>query len=81
MFEVSLKSLSKDYEEATIQSWFLEEGDSVEAGDDLVELLTEDGVVTIQAPASGVLSEVYYDEGEVISKEELLCLIDDEEEV
>ncbi len=79
MAEISLKSLGKTYEEATIQTWFIEEGDSVEAGDDLVELLTEDGVVTIPSPATGVLAEVYYDEGEIVSKDELLCVIDEED--
>jgi pyruvate/2-oxoglutarate dehydrogenase complex dihydrolipoamide acyltransferase (E2) component len=79
MVEISLKSLGKQYAEATIQTWFFEEGDSIEAGDDLVELLTEDGVVTIQAPATGVLAEVYYDEGEMVTKEEPLCVIDEED--
>ena len=78
MIEVSLESLSKNYSEATVQNWFVEEGDPVEGGDDLVELLTEDGVITLQAPASGVLAEVYFDEGEVVAKDDLLCMIDNE---
>ncbi len=78
MTEVSLRNLSKEYEEATIQNWFFEEGDPVAEGDDLVELLTEDGVVTLPAPVSGVLAEVYYDEGEVVSSDELLCVIDED---
>lgn len=78
MLEISLHNLSKNYQEATVQTWFVEEGDPVEEGDDLVELLTADGVIMLQAPVPGVLSEVYYDEGEVISKDDLLCIIDNE---
>lgn len=79
MKEVALEGLSEKTEEGTIQAWFFEEGDAINEGDDLVELSTEEGTVMIQAPASGVLAEVYYDEGEVVAKGEVLCAIDDEE--
>lgn len=78
MKEVSLENVSKEFEEATVQNWFYEEGDSVEEGEDLVEILTENGVITIQSPVAGVLAEVYYDEGETVSKDDILCVIDDE---
>lgn len=76
MKEVTLEGLGKNVDEGTLQTWFFEEGDSVNEGDDLVELTTEEGTVTISAPASGILAEVYYDEGEVVSKGEVLCTID-----
>ncbi len=79
MIEVNLEGLSKNVEEGTIQTWFYEEGDSVNEGDDLVELSTEEGTIMIQAPSTGVLAEVYYDEGEVVAKGEVLCTIDDDE--
>ena len=79
MIEVVLQGLAPKVEEATIQTWFFEEGDGVNEGDDLVELSTEEGIVTLQAPVSGVLAEVYYDEGEVVAKGEVLCTIDEEE--
>ena len=79
MKEVALEGLGEKVEEGTIQAWFFEEGDAVTEGEDLVELSTEEGTVTIHAPASGVLAEVYYDEGEVVAKGEVLCAIDDEE--
>ena len=79
MKEVVLEGLSKNVEEATIQTWFVEEGDPVNEGDSLVELSTEEGALTVTAPISGVLAEVYYDEGESVSKGEILCTVDDEE--
>ena len=78
MKEVALEGLSKNTEEATIQTWFFEEGDAVKQGDDLAELTSEDGPVTISAPIGGILAEVYYDEGEVVAKGEVLCIIDDD---
>ena len=80
MVEVVLEGLSAKVEEATLQTWFFEEGDAVSEGDDLVELSSEEGSVTIQAPASGILAEVYYDEGELVAKGEILCTVDDEED-
>ena len=80
MVEVVLEgAVAGKIEEATVQSWFVEEGDPINEGDDLVELVTERGVITITAPISGILSEVYFDEGEAVSKGEILCTIDDEE--
>ena len=79
MVEVVLDGLGQNVDEGTIKNWFFEEGDAVHEGDDLVELSTEEGTVTLQAAASGVLAEVYYDEGEVVAKGEVLCTIDDEE--
>lgn len=78
MKEVLLEGLAKQVEEATIQSWFYEEGDSVSEGDELVEVTTSEGSVMISANASGVLAEVYFDEGETVPRGEVLCLIDDE---
>jgi pyruvate/2-oxoglutarate dehydrogenase complex dihydrolipoamide acyltransferase (E2) component len=79
MVEVLLEGLAAHVEEATILNWFFEEGDAVNEGDDLVELQTEEGNITIQAAGTGLLAEVYYDEGEVVARGEVLCTIDDEE--
>jgi len=73
-------NLDKDVLEATVRVWFLEEGDAVEEGDDILELSTENGLFRIQAPVSGLISEVYYDEGETVEKGEVLCLIDEEDD-
>ena len=79
MIEVLLEGLPAKVDEATIQAWFFEEGDPINEGDDLVEVSTEEGTLTIVAPASGILTEVYYDEGETVAKGEILCSVDDEE--
>ena len=80
MTEVTLNALGPNVEEGTLQTWFFEEGDVINEGDDLAELTTEAGIITIQAPASGILAEVYYDEGEPVAKGEVLCTIDDDED-
>lgn len=80
MREVFLGDLGGDVEEATVVRWFFEEGDTVSEGEDLVEMTSENGAFCVQAPASGTLAEVYYDEGEPVQRGEVLCMIDDDED-
>lgn len=79
MFEVLAKGLGKNVDEATVKTWFFQEGDSVTEGEDLAELAIEDLVVTISVPVTGVLAEVCFDEGNTVQRDEVLCIIDDEE--
>lgn len=78
MVEVILESLPEGMGQAVIQAWYFEEGDAVTKGDEIAELATEERNVTVIAPASGILAEVYYDEGETVEAGEILCLIEEE---
>ena len=55
-----------------------EEGDQVEEGADLAEVVAEEGTFKITAPVAGVLGEVYFSEGETVSVGEVLCEIEQE---
>lgn len=77
MYEVLAKGLGKNVDEAAVKTWFFEEGDQVNEGDDLVELAFEDSVVTITAPVTGILAEVCIDEDDTVQRDEVLCIIDD----
>ena len=81
MIEVVLEHLPEGATQAAVQAWYFEEGDAVSKGDEIAELSTEEGTVTITAPDSGILAEVYYDEGESVELGETLCLIEDEEPI
>ncbi len=78
MFEVVLENLPGGATQASIQAWYFEEGDAVTKGDEIVELAVGEGIVMVTAPATGILSEVYYDEGESVEAGEILCLIEDD---
>ena len=78
MIDVLAKGLAAHADEAVVKTWFFEEGDTVTAGDDLVELATEDATLTIAAPATGILAEVFFDEDETVQRDEVICVIDDE---
>ena len=78
MTEVFLEPFAEGMQEATINHWYYEEGDTVEEGSDLVEIISEEGVFKITAPCSGILGEVYFGDGETVSMGEILCEIEGE---
>jgi pyruvate dehydrogenase E2 component (dihydrolipoamide acetyltransferase) len=53
-------------EEATIVRWFKQEGDSVEQGEPLLEVMTDKVSMDVEAPTSGVLLKALYDEDQVV---------------
>jgi len=80
MKEVLLSGLPAGLDEAQVQTWFYEEGDAVSEGDEIVEFLVNDTTFTIASTCSGILTEVYYDEGETVESGEVICAIDEEAE-
>ncbi len=78
MKEVILEPLAEGMEEASINYWYFEEGDRVEEGADLAEIISEEGTYKVTAPCAGVLGEVYFAEGESVSVGEVMCEIEEE---
>ena len=65
-------------EEATLSSWLVSEGDRVEEGEVIAEIETEKINNELEAPASGVISEILIEEGtEEIAPGTVLALIDE----
>jgi pyruvate dehydrogenase E2 component (dihydrolipoamide acetyltransferase) len=57
--------------------WLVAEGERVEKGQPLMEVETDKAVVEVEAPASGVLSQVSAAEGDEISVGKVIALIGD----
>ena len=79
MAEVVLPELAEGVSEATVSYWHFEEGDRVEEGEALVEMATDKAVFNVPSPVSGILTEVFYEEGEVVQIGEILAIITEEE--
>ena len=75
--KVVLPELAEGVNEATVSYWHFEEGDDVEEGKDLVELITDKATFNVPAPVSGVLSEVFFEEGETVQVGEVLAAIEE----
>lgn len=78
MREVVLPELAEGVTEATVSYWHFEEGDKVEEGGDLVEIVTDKAVFNVPAPVSGTLTQVFFEEGEVVQVGATLAIIEEE---
>jgi len=73
MEEVLMPDLGEDLEEATISFWHVEAGEHIDKGADIVEVNTEKSTFNVQAPCTGILTEIIALEGEVVPVGEVLA--------
>ena len=78
--EVELHEIEAGAGEATICSWYVDEDDEVEEGEDLVELLADEVTFSVLAPATGKLVEILAQEGDVVKVGDILAILETEEE-
>jgi len=76
--EVKVPILPESINEATVAVWHKKPGDYVEIDDVIVEIETDKVVLEVPAEESGVLSEILEKEGETVSEQQVLGLLDDE---
>ncbi len=79
MIKVILPELGEGIEKATVSYWYFREGQSVKEKEDLVELSTDKAVFNLPSPAAGILSEIFFPEGETVKVGEALALIEEKE--
>ncbi len=79
MKEVVLPELAEGVNEATVSYWHFEEGEKVEEGADLVEMMTDKATFNVPAPATGVLTKRLVEEGEVVKVGAVLAAIEEGE--
>src|SRR5205823_1594774 len=77
--EVRVPALGESVLEATVGGWLKSEGDTVAAGDPLVELETEKVAVEVTADGSGVLERIAHREGDTVHVGDVLAVLADGE--
>jgi 2-oxoglutarate dehydrogenase E2 component (dihydrolipoamide succinyltransferase) len=70
--EIRVPTLGESITEATVGKWFKQPGDAIKADEPLVELETDKVTLEVNAPASGVLSEIAVQTGETVAVGALL---------
>ena len=70
--EIRVPTLGESITEATVGKWFKQPGDAIKADEPLVELETDKVTLEVNAPASGVLSEIAVPTGETVAVGALL---------
>lgn len=64
---------------AYLSFWYKNVGDTVEAGEDLLEYETDKAAVTMAAPVSGRVAEILVSEDEAVQPEMLVAYIEAED--
>ena len=75
--EVRLPDLGEETKdtETLVNCWYAGEGDSVEAGDDLAELVTDKAAFCVPAPVSGIVLRIEKPAGARVKAGDLLAII------
>lgn len=77
---VIMPKLGLTMTEGTIEKWLKQEGDRVEKGEPLVEIITEKINFQYESPASGILRKILHHEGETVAVTTPIAIIAEEGE-
>ncbi|MBU3958479.1 MAG: lipoyl domain-containing protein [Candidatus Omnitrophica bacterium] len=78
MTKVILPALGEGIEKATVSYWYFKEGDKVNEKDDLLELTTDKATFNLPCPCAGVLSEIFFREGDSVNVGQVLAVIQEQ---
>jgi len=67
--------LGQTMEEGTIIKWFKKEGDTVTAGEPLLEVMTDKVNMEVEVPESGVLRKILVEADDVVPVKDPICII------
>lgn len=73
--EVKVPALPESVADATIATWYKKVGDSVKRDDNLVDLETDKVVLEVPAPADGVIAEIRFEKGSVVTSGQILAIV------
>ena len=77
MTKVVLPELGEGIGKATVSYWYFKTGDRVSEKDDLVELTTDKATFNLPSPCSGVILEIFFNEGDAVDIGGVLAIIDE----
>jgi pyruvate dehydrogenase E2 component (dihydrolipoamide acetyltransferase) len=73
--KVVMPKLSLTMKEGTVGRWYKKEGDTVDKGEPIVEILSEKATYDLEAPESGILRKILVEEGLNADVDAVLALI------
>lgn len=79
MDRVVLPELGEGIDKAIVSYWYFKEGDRVNEKDDLVELTTDKATFNLPSPCSGILTEIFFHEGDTVNVGEVLAVIEEDQ--
>jgi 2-oxoglutarate dehydrogenase E2 component (dihydrolipoamide succinyltransferase) len=76
--EVKVPQLSESVSEATLVSWHKQAGEAVSEGENLIDIETDKVVLELPAIKSGVLTKILKQNGEKVTSNEVIAMLDTE---
>ena len=78
--EVIMPKLGQTVEEAVVERWHKQEGDTVEKGEILLEITTDKATLEVESFAAGLLRKALYEEGATVPVNSVIAFIGDAED-
>ncbi len=78
LVEVKVPQLSESVSEATLLTWHKQVGEAVAEGENLIDVETDKVVLELPASKSGVLTKILKRDGESVTSNEVIALLDTE---
>ncbi len=75
--EVKVPVLPESVSDATIATWHKKVGDAVKRDENLLDLETDKVVLEVPAPVDGVIKEIKFKEGDTVTSQQLLAIIEE----
>lgn len=76
-FAVRLAILGDEtVESAVVTEWLVQEGETIEKGDELVEMFTDKAAFSVDSPRAGVVHKICVDDGDEVNVKDIICVID-----
>nr|WP_298132938.1 dihydrolipoyllysine-residue succinyltransferase [uncultured Pseudoxanthomonas sp.] len=75
--EVKVPVLPESVSDATIAAWHKKVGDAVKRDENLMDLETDKVVLEVPSPVDGVLKEIKFQEGDTVTSQQLLAIIEE----
>jgi pyruvate/2-oxoglutarate dehydrogenase complex dihydrolipoamide acyltransferase (E2) component len=74
-FELKTPDLG-DTDKIELINWYTQVGENIKEGQEILELVTDKAAFPVEAPVSGILSEIRVPEGSVVQKYEILGVME-----
>jgi 2-oxoisovalerate dehydrogenase E2 component (dihydrolipoyl transacylase) len=79
-FQVTLPELGEDAgDKAKVSFWYVDPGDSVASGDNLVQMLTDKATFDVPCPQDGKVKELLAGEDEEVNVGDAICILETSE--
>lgn len=72
---ITMPKLSSDMQKGILAAWIRQKGDTISKNDVLFEVETSKVVSEVQSTVSGIIKEIYFEEGDEVAVNEPVALI------